>query len=143
MLAAGCSIRPVIAGIEHIHNPGARNGRVPRIPRLCSPPDHIWLVIVGSAVDPCSNGRLAPTQHAKSSMHYCKRIDREILSDLQREMVPADALANACCWKRISQVRGRSLAGNAHAPWDPDGEKWRELCRKRGFVQRRQNPRGF
>jgi hypothetical protein len=77
-------------------------------------------------------------------MCYCDGDDEVILGDIRRQGVPDDALLRTCCWSRISQVRGRTFSGGESTPpWDPDGEIWKELCRKRGYLQSRQNPRGF
>ena len=77
-------------------------------------------------------------------MCYCDNPDKVILNDLKLEAVPDEALLRNCCWKRISQVRGRTLSGEESSPsWDADGTIWKELCRKRGYLQGRQNPRGF
>jgi hypothetical protein len=72
-----------------------------------------------------------------SSMpHYCNRSDADILDDIIRGNIPDDALASDCCWKRICQVRGRHFN-----KVDPD--TWSEICRERGYVRTRENPRGF
>lgn len=77
-------------------------------------------------------------------MCYCDSDDETILSDLKVEAVPDEALVRNCCWRRISQVRGRSFSGAETSPsWDSDGTIWKELCRKRGYLHARQNPRGF
>jgi len=77
-------------------------------------------------------------------MCYCDNNDETILTDLKLQVVPDEALVGNCCWSRISQVRGRSFGGAASSPsWDPDGAIWKELCRKRGYLHARQNPRGF
>jgi len=78
------------------------------------------------------------------TMCYCNSDDELILADLKRQGVPDEALLRDCCWRRISQVRGRTFSGSESTPsWDPDGEIWKELCRKRGYLHTRQNPRGF
>jgi len=77
-------------------------------------------------------------------MCYCDSADEAILRDLEQQTVPDDALLRHCCWSRISQVRGRTFSGSETTPsWDPDGEIWKDLCRKRGYLHARQNPRGF
>jgi len=77
-------------------------------------------------------------------MCYCNNEDAAILKDLMLQAVPDDALVRNCCWSRISQVRGRSFSGAESSPsWDPEGTIWKELCRKRGYLQVRENPRGF
>ncbi len=69
-------------------------------------------------------------------MCYCGEPDNTILADILRCAVPEDALVNDCCWRRVCQVRGRNDA-------DIDPETWSELCRIRGYLRYRQNPRGF
>ncbi len=77
-------------------------------------------------------------------MCYCDNSDEAILRDIQGQAVPDDALVRDCCWSRISQVRGRTFMGSESTPvWDPEGDIWKELCRKRGYLYARQNPRGF
>jgi hypothetical protein len=77
-------------------------------------------------------------------MCYCDSSDDVILNDLKLQAVPDDALLRKCCWSRISQVRGRTFSGSENTPsWDLDGKIWKELCSKRGYLQTRQNPRGF
>jgi hypothetical protein len=69
-------------------------------------------------------------------MCYCETRDTEILNDIRHEPIPEDALVNGCCWRRICQVRGR--------PFNKiDADTWTEVCRKRGYLFRRENPRGF
>lgn len=68
-------------------------------------------------------------------MCYCDTSDNAILNDLTRQAVPDDALLSKCCWKRISEVSGRTFTGSENTPsWDPDGEIWKALCRKRGHL---------
>jgi hypothetical protein len=74
--------------------------------------------------------------HSSKTMHYCDQDDSEIFTDLENDSIPDDALVNACCWKKICQVRGRN-------PKAIDVESWTEVSRRRGYVQNRQNPRGF
>lgn len=69
-------------------------------------------------------------------MCYCDNSDVEILNDLKRGSIPDEALVNSCCWRRICQVRGRYFE-------EVDDETWRDICRERGYLRRRQNPRGF
>jgi hypothetical protein len=49
-------------------------------------------------------------------MYYCDNNDETILSDLKHQAVPDEALVRNCCWKRISQVRGRSFSGEETSP---------------------------
>lgn len=67
---------------------------------------------------------------------YCNSSYDEILIDIKESVVPDDALLNSCCWKTICRVRG--LYFNMVDP-----EMWRELCQRRGYIQQRENPRGF
>jgi hypothetical protein len=62
--------------------------------------------------------------------------EEEILADLIRCSLPADSLTRNCCWKQICRVRALN---------QPlvDSETWREVCHVRGYLQERQNPRGF
>lgn len=69
-------------------------------------------------------------------MCYCDSSDEEILGDLLREAIPKDALVRGCCWRRVCQVRGRNFN-------QVDAEAWSNICRERGYLLRRQNPRGF
>ena len=67
---------------------------------------------------------------------YCGVSDEEILSALKEGSVPDEALVFSCCWKNICRVRG--LFFNLVS-----AETWTEICRRRGYIQQRQNPRGF
>jgi hypothetical protein len=69
-------------------------------------------------------------------MHYCGRSDTDILRDIIRGCIPEDALVSGCCWQRICEVRGRNFN-------QVDAETWREICKERGYLFGRQNPRGF
>ena len=62
--------------------------------------------------------------------------EEEILADLVRCSLPPEALTRNCCWKEICRVR----ALNQRLV---DSETWREVCHVRGYLQERQNPRGF
>jgi hypothetical protein len=55
---------------------------------------------------------------------------------LVRCSLPPEALTRNCCWKEICRVR----ALNQRLV---DSETWREVCHVRGYLQERQNPRGF
>jgi hypothetical protein len=67
---------------------------------------------------------------------YYRRSESSILSDIKRGGIPSEALVNSCCWKRICQVRGLHFN-------EIDDETWRDICRQRGYVFARENPRGF
>ncbi len=69
-------------------------------------------------------------------MCYCDTNASEVLDDIVRETVPDEALVNGCCWRHICRVRG----GNFN---QIDPEVWSDLCRRRGYLFGRQNPRGF
>lgn len=51
-----------------------------------------------------------------------------------RGSIPDHAYANSCWWRRICQVRGRYYS-------QVDPEVWVDICRTRGYVLARQNPR--
>ncbi len=69
-------------------------------------------------------------------MCYCNQSDAAILDDLRRGIVSDAAMLCARCWSRICSVRGRNS-------WAVDAEAWRDICRERGYLFQRQNPRGF
>lgn len=60
----------------------------------------------------------------------------ELLADLQRSSLPAEALTRNCCWTEICRLRSRCRP-------PIDYEEWQEICTTRGYLLRRQNPRGF
>lgn len=60
----------------------------------------------------------------------------ELLADLQRLSLPAEALTRNCCWTEICRLKSRCRL-------PIDYEEWREICRTRGYLLARQNPRGF
>jgi len=60
----------------------------------------------------------------------------ELVADLQRFSLPAEALTRNCCWSEICRLR-------AMARPPIDAESWREICVTRGYLKARQNPRGF
>ena len=73
---------------------------------------------------------------ATQNVCYCSTSDEEILDDLTEDSIPDEALVFSCCWKNICRVRG--LFFNLVAE-----ETWIEICRRRGYIQQRENPRGF
>lgn len=83
-----------------------------------------------------SPGRHAAGSFGDSQGCYCNRPDEEVLSDLKEDSIPDDALVFSCCWKNICRVRG--LFFNQIA-----AETWTEICRRRGYILQRENPRGF
>jgi hypothetical protein len=62
--------------------------------------------------------------------------EEEILANLVRCSLPPEALTRNRCWKEICRVR----ALNQQVV---DSDTWREVCHVRGYLQERQNPRGF
>jgi hypothetical protein len=60
----------------------------------------------------------------------------ELLADLHRCSLPAEALTRNCCWSEICRLRALNQP-------PIDAESWREICVTRGYLLERQNPRGF
>ena len=79
--------------------------------------------------------RSAPTQgyDRDRCSHFT---EEEILADLVRCSLPSEALTRNCCWTQVCRVRALN-----HTKIDAD--TWREVCHVRGYLQGRQNPRGF
>lgn len=75
-------------------------------------------------------------EEAASATCLCNWSDEEILADIVNETLPSEALVKTCCWKRVCQVRGRNFS-------QVDAEAWISICQRRGYLQERQNPRGF
>jgi hypothetical protein len=69
-------------------------------------------------------------------MCYCSTPESQIVSDINRVAVPANGLTEAHCWKTICRVRGKNFVRI-------NPESWSELCSERGYLLRRQNPRGL
>ena len=67
---------------------------------------------------------------------YCDTDISDVIDDIVTESVPDEALVNGCCWKHICLARGLNSG-------QVDADTWSELCRRRGYVFGRQNPRGF
>jgi hypothetical protein len=67
---------------------------------------------------------------------YCSVPDHDILHDLKAGSVPDKALVYSCCWENICRVRA-IFFGQV-----PD-QTWTEICRRRGYILQRENPRGF
>ena len=67
---------------------------------------------------------------------YCKESESTILNDIDNMSIPSDALVEACSWKYICKVRGKYLSRI-------NPETWSEICRKRGYLYKRHNSRGF
>jgi hypothetical protein len=83
-------------------------------------------------------GPLPASAPAKREPGHCDHFasENEILSDLSRCSFRPETLTRSCCWSEINRVRGLNPGTN-------DQEAWRELCRVRGYLHARQNPRGF
>jgi hypothetical protein len=81
------------------------------------------------------SGYSAPSDDLAAT-HYCHSNDGAILSDLIQGRIPEIALVTSCCWKRVCQVRGRNFNLVSE-------DTWEELCRFRGYIHARENPRGF
>ena len=62
--------------------------------------------------------------------------ESDILTDLLNCSFHPDALTRNCCWREICRVRSTN-----HGVID--GETRSEICTMRGYLQARQNPRGF
>jgi hypothetical protein len=77
--------------------------------------------------------------HVEKGVHHpCGHFssDQEILDNLTHSSFQPDSLTRNCCWRQICRVRGLN-------PQAIDQETWREVCMVRGYLQGRQNPRGF
>jgi hypothetical protein len=83
-----------------------------------------------------SIGHGGSTTGMSEGASYCHLPDEEILADLKEGSIPDEALVYSCCWKNICRVRG--LYFNLVPP-----DVWIEICRRRGYIQQRENPRGF
>ncbi len=108
--------------VETIATTGIANWRVPEPPKRAER---------ASAGAPA--GRNAISTGAGC---YCRSSHPEIIKAIRESAVPHDALLNTCCWRTLCRVRGLH-------PSKVDPETWRELCRRRAYIQLRQNPRGF
>ncbi len=67
---------------------------------------------------------------------YLMKSDLDIVEDINNDRVPDDVLDSREEWSRICSARGR----NFHKI---NEEAWRELCKRRGYLRYRRNPRGF
>jgi hypothetical protein len=85
---------------------------------------------------PWASHSTLPSSADSSAIHYCHSSDAAILDDLKEGRVPEIGLVTSCCWKRICQVRGRNLK-------DVADDVWQDVCRERGYLLARENPRGF
>jgi len=80
--------------------------------------------------------RLAATNGREARTRCGHFAQQELLADLQRCSLPAEALTRNCCWSEICRIRAMSQP-------PIDAESWREICARRGYLLARQNPRGF
>jgi hypothetical protein len=78
----------------------------------------------------------APTSPKEERIRCGHFSQEELLTDLQRCSLPAEALTRNCCWSEICRLRALSQP-------PINGESWREICVTRGYLLARQNPRGF
>ena len=76
---------------------------------------------------------------------YCETPQTQVLTDLEHGSIPDEALMNNCCFKWICEVKARCRFGlsDGSSDWEEEAEAWIELCRKKGYLRQRQNPRGF
>ena len=108
--------------VEDVAQQGPRNWQVPVPPEKVSELNHA--------------SRMGTSSRDLRDRCYCNLPDEEILADLKEDSIPDEALVYSCCWKNICRVRGKSFHLVPH-------ETWTEICRRRGYIQRRENPRGF
>jgi len=108
--------------VEDVAQQGVRNWKVP------SPPEKIPELSHAMHTGTSSG--------ALESGCYCNLPDEEVLADLKEDSIPDEALLYSCCWKNICRVRG--LFFNLVS-----AETWIEICRRRGYIKQRENPRGF
>ena len=113
-------LRPLL--IEEISLRGISNWRIPARPEPNKREN--------------SNNQTSQSNRRTTLGCYCNLSESEILSDLKAGSVPEEALVNQCCWRTICRVRGLNFNSI-------DPETWRETCQKRGYIQQRENPRGF
>lgn len=73
---------------------------------------------------------------SRTSTCYCSTADDQILRDINGVAVPAEALVEDHCWKTICRARARNMRR-------VDEQSWSEVCTERGYLLRRQNPRGY
>lgn len=76
----------------------------------------------------------SPARDYRLCIHFDS--EDEILNDLRRCSFHSSSLTRSCCWREICRVRSAN-------PQIVDHETWHEVCRIRGYLQNRQNPRGF
>lgn len=76
---------------------------------------------------------------------YCETPQEQVLADLKHGSVPDEALVRDCCYKWICTVKATFRFGlsDGSSDWEKEAEAWVELCRKKGYLRQRQNPRGF
>ena len=81
-------------------------------------------------------GKVARAIGGTEGTCYCDLPFPKILSEIIGKTVPDEALILSCCWITICRVRGPDM----HLV---SSDVWSELCRRRVYVQRRENPRDF
>jgi len=76
---------------------------------------------------------------------YCDTPQKQVLADLKHGSIPDEALVRSCCYRWICKVRAifRFGLSDGSSDWEQEAEAWSELCRKKGYLRSRQNPRGF
>jgi hypothetical protein len=79
-------------------------------------------------------GRVARAIQGAEGSCYCNVPPPTILREILGEKVPDEALILSCCWITICRVRGPDM----HLV---SSDVWSELCRRRVYIQRRENPR--
>ena len=60
----------------------------------------------------------------------------QIIDDINEERIPDEWLTEPGTWSEVCRARGLHFN-------DVDPDAWASLCTKRGYLLRRQNPRGF
>jgi hypothetical protein len=102
-------------------------------------PEAVERIVLLAVESTIAEVRPAPSERGTRRDHRpCSHFSsaEEILADLSRGSFRPESLTRHCCWIEISRVRG-------HNPKAIDADTWREVCRVRGYLLRRQNPRGF
>lgn len=62
--------------------------------------------------------------------------DDEIIAAIKEDAIAEEDLVSRDAWRIICQVRGRNFN-------EVDAEAWEDLCKRRGYLLYRRNPRGF
>lgn len=108
--------------VEDVAHQGMSNWRVPARPEQTSTEKLV--------------NRAATTSGTMRGDCYCSVAEEEVLMDLTEGTIPDEALIFSCCWRYICRVRGRFFN-------QVSAETWVETCQRRGYLQQRENPRGF